>query len=219
MFRMGFFYRFCRGACMLMTLVYLRLRCHWTHRVPREGGVILACNHQSFMDPVLVAIALQREAAFMARDTLFKNPVFKQLISRLNAFPVRRGTADVGAIKECLRRLKQGQVLVVFPEGTRSPDGRIRPFLAGFGAVAKKAGVPIVPTLVDGMSQSWPRHQKFPRPGNVIVQYGPPITPAEYADLSVEALMSQIQTRLETMQAELHRRMPERRLQCEDGAG
>jgi 1-acyl-sn-glycerol-3-phosphate acyltransferase len=156
---------------------------------------------------------LEREASFMARDTLFVNPPFKRLIESLNAFPVRRGTADLGAIKEALRRLKKGGLLILFPEGTRSEDGRIKPLLPGLGAIAKKSRVPLVPTLIDGMVQAWPRGYTLPAPGDVIVEYDTPVPPAEYADLSVEALMNLLHDRLTDMQHRLHSRVPQRRLE------
>ena len=127
--------------------------------MPATGGVLLVSNHQSFVDPVLTTMALHREGNYMARDSLFSNPWFGRLIGYLNAFPVRRGTADLAAIKESMRRLRQGRVLLLFPEGTRTPNGRIQPLLPGMFAIAKKTGVPIVPVFVDGMFQAWPRHQ------------------------------------------------------------
>lgn len=202
-------YAICRFICQWVCTLYIRSRCFGLRHVPREGPVLLVCNHQSFMDPVLAGISLHREASFMARDTLFRHPLFGRLLYRLNAFPVRRGTADIGAIKESLRRLKQGHVLVVFPEGTRTPDGRIKDMLPGLGTIAKKARIPIVPTLIDGMQNAWPRARLLPRPGDVIVEYGPALWPEEYADLSVDELMNLLRARLVEMQNRWHgRRRP-----------
>ncbi len=200
-------YAFCRFLCQWFCTLYIRARCFGIHHVPRQGGALLVCNHQSFMDPVLVGIALPREASFMARDSLFRHPLFGRLIRNLNAFPVRRGTADIGAIKESLRRLKQGHLLVLFPEGTRTPNGRIGPMLPGLGAIAKKARLPIVPTLVDGMQEAWPRDRLLPRTGSVIVEYGRPLRAEDYAHLSVEELMELIRTRLLEMQRRWHGRL------------
>ncbi|HRY68513.1 MAG TPA: lysophospholipid acyltransferase family protein [Phycisphaerae bacterium] len=206
-------YRICRLACQVFTTMYFKARCFGLHRVPASGGTLLVCNHQSFMDPVLVTMALYREGNYMARDTLFADPRFKRLIEFLNAFPVKRNAADIGAIKESLRRLKQGRVLVLFPEGTRSDDGRIGELFPGVGAIAKKARVPIVPTLIDGMTQIWPRDKALPRPGNVVIEYGWPIMPEAYAELSPEGLMALIRERLVAMQHCWHSRVPARRLE------
>jgi len=205
-------YRICQFACQWFCILYFKVRCHGTRRVPASGGALLVCNHQSFMDPVLAAIALRRESSFMARDTLFANPLFKRLIKHLNAYPVKRNEADISAIKESLRRLKNGQVIVLFPEGTRTPDGKIHPLLPGLGAIAKKARVPIVPTLIDGIYQLWPRHQPIPAPGDVVIEYGEPIWPDDYADMSTEEVMNLIHDRLTGMQQRWHNRLPQRRL-------
>lgn len=206
-------YRFCRCFCRWFCMLYFRARCFGTHNVPRRGGTLLVCNHQSFMDPVLVGIAIDRECGYMARETLFHNPWFGRLIAFLNAYPVKRNTADLAAIKESLRRLKAGGLIVLFPEGTRTPDGRIQPLLPGIGAIARKAAVPIVPTLIDGMTQLWPRGRAFPGPGDVIVEYGKPIMPADYAHMSLEELMELIRHRLLEMQRRWHGRVPARRLE------
>jgi len=175
--------------------------------------VILVCNHQSFLDPVLATMALPREACYMARDSLFRRRLFKRLIESLNAFPIRRSAADLTAVKGALRRLKQGMALVMFPEGTRTLDGRVGPMLPGLGTIARKAAVPIVPTLIDGAFQAWPRGRALPRPGSVIVEYGPPIRPAEFADLTAEELVALLRNRLEIMQHRWHTRLPHRRLE------
>lgn len=205
-------YRFCRFCCQWFCTLYFKTRAYGVQHVPARGGVLLVANHQSFMDPVLATMALHREADFMARDSLFAHPAFRRLIEYLNAFPVRRQTADLRAVKEALRRLKQGRLLVLFPEGTRTADGRIQPFLPGFGAIARKARVPIVPTLIDGMQTAWPRDRRFPSPGSVLIEYGQPIRPDAYAGLSIEQLMEMIRGRLVTLQRKWHGRLPERRL-------
>ena len=206
-------YRFCRFLCQGYCAVYLKARCFGVHNLPATGGVLLVSNHQSFLDPVLTTMALYREGNYMARDSLFNSPWLRRLIEYLNAFPVRRNTADIAAIKESMRRLKQGRVVLMFPEGTRTPDGRIQPLLPGMFAIAKKTGVPIVPVLVDGMFQAWPRHQLLPSPGNVIVEYGKPVWPAQFEGRSPEQLMELVRQRLIAMQHRWHRLLPERRLE------
>jgi 1-acyl-sn-glycerol-3-phosphate acyltransferase len=180
--------------------------------VPKRGGALLVCNHQSFFDPLLAGIPLAREASFMARDSLFRNPFFGRLISSVNAFPVRRNSADLGAIKEAMRRLKQGHILILFPEGTRSPDGKIGVMFPGLAAIAKKVGVPVIPTLIDGVYQAWPRDRKLPGAGDVIVEYDRPILPADYADLTADQLMDLVRGRLVAMQQRWYSRVPARRL-------
>lgn len=206
-------WRFFRFLCQWAMVLLLKARCFGVHRVPARGGALLVCNHQSFFDPILVTMALTRESSYMARDSLFRNRWFKRLIEHLNAFPVRRNEADLSAIKGALRRLKRGLVLVMFPEGTRTSDGQIAAMLPGLAAVAKKARIPIVPTLIDGMYQAWPRHGPLPGPGDVVIEYGQPIYPDEYADLDPQQLMDLIRRRLIAMQQRWHSRVPRRRLE------
>ncbi len=210
---MRLFYQFCRYLCQMVSVVYFKTRRVGLANVPSEGGALLVSNHQSFIDPVVVGIHITREVHFMARDTLFANPLFGRLITSVNAFPVRRGSADLGAIKESLRLLKQGHLVLMFPEGTRTTDGRVQPLLPGMFAIAKKARVPIVPVLIEGVFKAWPRHQILPAPGNVMVEYGAPIAPDEFADLPPEQLTETVRRRLVSMQQKWHRRVPERRLQ------
>lgn len=212
-------YRFCRFLCQWFSLTLLKTRLVGARNVPATGGVLLVSNHQSFMDPVIVAMGLPRECSYMARDSLFRNKLFGRLIGHLGAFPVKRGTADLMAIKESLRRLKRGEVVVVFPEGTRTLDGSIGPMLAGLATMAKKCKVAIVPTVIDGMFQAWPRHQALPGVGDVIIEYDRPILPAEYENLDPEALTEEIRGRMIAMQARRHRRMPSRRLKFEKKEG
>jgi len=209
---MRLFYRVCQCVCLWTNVLLVKARCFGMRNVPATGGVLIVCNHQSFLDPPLVAIGLRREANYLARHGLFDHRPFRWLIEHLNAFPVRQNTADIRAIKESLRRLRAGQMLVVFPEGSRTEDGRIAPFLPGAGVIAKRARVPIVPTLIDGTFQAWPRHQLLPRTGNVILEFGPPIMPADYEPLTDQALLELLRDRLIAMQACWHSRAPARRL-------
>jgi len=189
-------YRFSRTCCQAFFLTFLRGRVFGRENVPLRGGVILVCNHQSFLDPVLATQALARECHYMARDTLFRHPLFRRLIGSLNAFPIKRGTADVGAIKETLRRLRQGALVTAFPEATRTEDGSIRAMQAGVVLLARKTGVPLVPTLIDGAYQAWPRQARLPRPHPVVVAYAPPVWPAQMPDLSDEQCIGLVRERI-----------------------
>lgn len=193
-------YRFCRFWCQLVFTTVFRGRVFWIWRVPREGGVILVCNHQSFLDPVLATQALPRECHYMARDTLFANPRFRGLIESLNAFPVKRGTADIGAIKETLKRLKAGALVTIFPEATRTPDGQVQPMQPGVVLIARKARVPLVPTLILGAFEAWPRSAKLPHPAPILVAYGEPLTPAQLDGMEDEAAIGLVRERIVGMQ-------------------
>ena len=189
-----------RYFCQMIFFFMWRVRVFGMRNVPPAGGVLLACNHQSFLDPVLVTMALHREGNYMARDTLFRHPFFRRLIESLNAFPVKRSTADMGAIKEIIRRLRDGKVVVTFPEGTRTEDGSIRPLHEGSMLVAKRAGAAVVPTLIAGAFEAWPRTSRLPRTGVVRVTYGRAIMPAEAEEMSVGELTRRTEASLRELQ-------------------
>jgi 1-acyl-sn-glycerol-3-phosphate acyltransferase len=193
---MNWGYAICRLLSQMVFIFLFRGRVFGTRRVPRRGGVLLVSNHQSFLDPVLATFALPRECNYMARATLFESKWLGPIIWRLNAFPVKRGTADMGAIKETLRRLKLGKVVLTFPEGTRTVDGSIGPMRAGVVLLARKARVPIVPTLILGAFESWPRTAKLPKPRPILVAYGEPISPHEHADWTDEQCVAAVRGRI-----------------------
>jgi 1-acyl-sn-glycerol-3-phosphate acyltransferase len=183
------------------------IRVYNRHFEPTRGGAVYICNHQSFLDPVLMSFALRRPMSYMARDTLFHVPLFKRFITALNAFPVRRGTADTGAMKEAMRRLKAGGQVVVFAEGTRTLDGRIGRFLPGVVLLAQRSAEWIVPVVIDGAYEAWPRTQILPSPGSSIsVQYAQPIHRDEARKMDAETFINHVRNVIVEMQTEVRRR-------------
>lgn len=152
------------------------LRVYGELHVPARGGAILASNHQSFLDPPLVGAALQRQLHFMARRTLFSNPVFGAIIRAYDAFPVERNAADLGAVRHAMRLLREGKLVLLFPEGTRTRTGRLGAPKAGVSMIAERAGVPIVPMLIEGAYGVWPARNLLPGPGAVNIIFGAPLT-------------------------------------------
>ena len=162
-----------------------QLRPHGAANVPARGGVLLASTHQSFLDPLLVAVCLDREIHFMARRSLFDVPGFGSLIVACNAFPVERDTGDVKGVKTAIERLRAGNVLLVFPEGTRTRDGTIAPMKAGIRIIAERAAVPVVPVLIDGAHRVWPKGRVLPGlRGRIDIVYGRPFDPRGIRDLA-----------------------------------
>jgi len=190
----------------LAYLLLFRIRAWGVERVPRRGGVLLAANHQSFLDPPAVGVVLPRQIGYMARSTLFQVPGLGALIRRLHAFPVARDRADLKAIRSAIAVLKAGNGLLLFPEGTRTPDGAMRPFKPGFALVAARARVPIVPVAVDGTFKAWPRHLWVPRAARVRVSFGEPLgPPADERAACIEAA-AEVQRRVIALRAELRNR-------------
>ncbi len=199
-------YRCCRRTLQLALATVCSTRVYNRHFEPTSGPVVYICNHQSFFDPPLMGMALRRPMNFMARDTLFRMPGFGRLISSVNAFPVRRGTGDMAAMKEGMRRVKGGGQLVVFAEGTRTQDGRIGPFLPGVALMAQRTRAVTVPVLIDGAYECWPRTQRLPSPGRIIVQYGRPIPPEESRAMKAAPFVNRVRDELIAIQADVRRR-------------
>ncbi|SNR93216.1 lysophospholipid acyltransferase family protein [Desulfurobacterium atlanticum] len=148
------------------------------NNIPLKGPVLLVSNHRSFMDPPLVAYAvMKRPVFFMAKAELFETPFISTLIKHWgNGFPVRRGKFDLKAIKTALTVLKKGELLCLFPEGTRAQKGKFLKPKIGAGMIAVKANVPLIPCLIDGSEDLLPKGAKFPRMAHVKIKFGKPFT-------------------------------------------
>ncbi|MEW6207705.1 MAG: lysophospholipid acyltransferase family protein [Acidobacteriota bacterium] len=145
--------------------------------IPREGAVILAGNHPSYLDPVLVGLPVERTIYFMAWDALFKVPLLGWLIRKLGAFPVdiRKGKGE-SAYLEAVRVLSQGLALGIFPEGQRSDQGPMGELRTGVARMAIETGAVIVPITIGGASRAWPKWKLLPKPAKIIVRYHAPIS-------------------------------------------
>ncbi len=173
--------------------------------IPAEGGVLIVCNHQSHFDPPLVGMACNRRLNYLARNTLFRFALFRWLIRSLDAIPIDREGMGLAGLKESLRRLKRGEMVLIFPEGTRSRDGEISKFLPGFTALAVRSQAAILPVAIEGAHAAWPRGRKLPRPGRIHVHFGCPILPEEIKGRDERELLAEVQRRVRRCHAELRR--------------
>ena len=149
--------------------------------VPANGPVILAGNHPSYLDPVLVALPVKRVIRFMAWDALFKVPLVGQIIKMMGAFPVNitRGKGEA-AYREALRVLKGGEALGIFPEGKRSDSGPMGELRTGTARLALETGAPIVPVTIGGAFRAWPKYRLLPKPAKIVVRYHKPVYPDQF---------------------------------------
>ena len=196
-------YALCRQVARVLLVLVFGLRVFHRRRFPAAGGVLVVANHQSYLDPILAAVGMLRPFHPMARESLFRFAPFALVIRSLYAFPVRRSSADLGAIREAMRRLQEGAVVLMFPEATRTRDGSIGLLQAGPMTVAARAGVPVVPMVIDGAFEAWPRTRFLPRPHPIRVACGRPIPAAEVAAGDPETLMASIRQQMLGLQAEL----------------
>ena len=199
-------YAACRQVARVLAVVLFGIRVHHRERLPASGGVLVVSNHQSYLDPMLAAVGMPRPFHPMARESLFRFPPFALLIRSLYAFPVRRASADLGAVREALRRLQAGAVVLMFPEATRTRDGSIARLQGGPVTIAARAGVPIVPVVIDGAFEAWPRTRILPRPHRVRVAFGHPVSAAGAAGGDPQAVMDSIRRQMLDLQAELRAR-------------
>jgi len=166
------------------------------HNIPATGGVLLVANHLSFLDPILLGIPLRRPLNYVARSTLFV-PVLGLLLRSWGTFPIQREGMGASAMKETLRRLRNGGIVTLFPEGTRSRDGKLAPLKSGIAVLVSRAGVPVVPAGIAGTYEAWSRSQLFPVPRPIRIHYGPPIRPEDIAGMDSQAVTALIRDRLE----------------------
>jgi len=143
--------------------------------IPSKGGFILVSNHRSHLDPVMLGFGSKRMLSFVARDSLFQNPVFSWFIKSLNANPIKRGRVDSGALKLGAKLLSEGKGLVIFPEGTRSKNGELQEGKRGVAMLAIRTGVPVIPAWVEGTQNALPRGSRKLKSAPVLVTFGTPI--------------------------------------------
>lgn len=200
-------YGFLQVTCRLVAISACRIRVVGREHVPRKGGGLLLSNHQSHLDPVLVGLACDRRLNYLARESLFRFAAFRWLIQSLDAIPIDREGVGLSGLKETLRRLKQEELVLIFPEGTRTRDGEISPLRPGFCALARRGRAPLVPVGLDGAFTAFPRSALFPRPARLAVVFGEPLLPEELAALSDEALVAEVEGRIRSCHAAARRRL------------
>lgn len=165
--------------------IYWRIRLEGTQHIPATGPLIIASNHVTYADPVLVWLPIRLRVHFMAWDALFDIPVFSWLIRRLRAFPVQLESADPRSTREAVRLLQAGHTVMIFPEAARSPDGRLQRFRPGAFRLASSLQVPVLPVTILGGHASWPPGRVLPRPGPLSIVYHPVISPPQERDARV----------------------------------
>ncbi len=169
---MNFLYWFLRGIAALILKLFFGLKVYGKENIPDKGAFILVSNHVSYLDPVILGVANYQMLYYMARDSLFNHPLMGWLLPRIGVFPVKRETADFGAIRQALRYLKNDKPLVIFPEGSRAMDDNLQDPLPGVGFIASHAGVPVIPAYIRGSREAFPRHAKFIKPSKISVVFG-----------------------------------------------
>ena len=197
--RPNFFWRFYRSILRALFVFWLDYRARNFEQAPAAGAIIVA-NHESFLDPLLVGSPLAPPVSYLARDNLFRVPVIGTLLRQTYVIPINRDSASSASIREAVRRIKQGFLVGIFPEGTRSADGRLGELKPGFIALLRLTRAPVIPVGVAGAGQVLPRGGKWIHRGRVRVVYGPTIEWSELAPLMKrgreDELLELIRTRM-----------------------
>ena len=197
----SWWFAFARYLCKIFCVLFFKITVFGKENVPQKGPFLLISNHQSFLDPLFCGVFLKRHLYFLARDTLFRNYLFGKLLASVNVIPVRRSEADISAVKTVISKLKQGRGVCLFPEATRTKDGKIADLKPGFGLLGRRGQAAIIPTIIEGAFECWPRHKKIFSPGaEIVVCYGKPITEDKIKQMTDTQLAKKITEKMRQMQ-------------------
>ncbi len=167
-------YNICRFLAFVILKIVFRLKIRGRENIPKQGAVIIASNHVSNLDPVVLGAVCLRKLAFMAKEELFKG-FLGYLLPRLNVFSVRRNTADLSAVKKSLDVLRNGGALLIFPQGSRRPDLKKEDFQKGVGFLAKQTRAEVIPVFVRGTNEAMPIGSKKIKAVPLSAYFGRPL--------------------------------------------
>jgi len=184
------FYRSVRTAAGIVAVFVFHLRCVGRENTHVPGGALILSTHQSHFDPVLVGVTFNERLNFLAKRSLFKSRLLGGLISLLNAIELDRDRSGLAGLKETLKRLKRGEKVLIFPEGTRSSDGLIGPLKPGFLSVARRSRVPLIPMAITGAFDALPRGSRLPLRYPMRVAVGQAISAEQVASLDDEGVLA-----------------------------
>lgn len=162
---------------------WLQYRARGIEKIPATGGGLILSNHQSFLDPLLIGLPLHRPVSFLARDTLFPVPVIGWILRHTYVMPLSRDTGGAAGLRETIRRLDEGFLVGLFPEGTRSPDGSLGTLKPGFAALVRRTELPIYPVGIAGAHRALGRGSILLKPHRVRVVFGEPLPADKVAEL------------------------------------
>ena len=195
-----------RSMCVVVRLLFGVLFGLRARNVPRlKGPYILAPNHTSFLDPMLVQLVVPRHISFMMDGKLYHHPLFCWFYRFWKVIPLPAQTQAAGAMKDCLKRIRSGGVVGIFPEGQIASDGVLQEGMAGVGTLMQRARVPVIPVAILGAYEVLPRRASFPRMGRLLVVFGDPIAPGaagEDRKAAARALRDQVMAEIRRLQEE-----------------
>jgi 1-acyl-sn-glycerol-3-phosphate acyltransferase len=178
------FYDFMKALIVAFNKVYFRLQHFGAGNTPLNGPVLLVANHASNLDPTTIACGLPRQVHFLAKDEIFRG-LFGAFLRKVNAHPINRSGVDRAALKRCVDLVREGHMLLMFPEGTRTRDGQLLPAKPGAAMIATQAEAMILPVYISGTLHAMPKGAKFIHPVKVRVFVGKPFAYNDGIDASL----------------------------------
>ena len=177
--------------------IFFPIRTTGFENIPPSGSYILASNHLSYLDPLIIGLSIPRRLSYLAKDSLFKNRIFGALLKQCGAFPVKRETSDIRSIREALKRIQKGEPLVFFPQGTRKASLENVKVYSGIGFLVAKTRVPVIPIKITGSDQALPPGRRFLKRHLVFIHFGKPL---EFAKEDVyQQVASRIMSTIESL--------------------
>jgi 1-acyl-sn-glycerol-3-phosphate acyltransferase len=204
------FYRLFYWILLILFIVIYRARFFNTRNVPDAGGLLVIANHQSHLDPPLVGVALRRRnMAAIAREGLFRVPVLGWWLRMVGCIAIKEAGGDAAAMRAGIEQLKRGRLIVIFPEGSRSPEGTIQEFKRGVWLLMMRSGVPVLPAAVEGCYDAWPRRRKLPHVfgQRVGVSFGSPIAFEDLKAMGADGGLARLRSDVERLRADLRGRL------------
>jgi 1-acyl-sn-glycerol-3-phosphate acyltransferase len=199
----------------LFLLSFYSLRYFHRHRVPADGPLIIVANHESFWDPPIVGCAIGRQVSYMARKTLFDHKVLAWLMDRVGAFPVDQKGTGLDGLRTALQKLSEGNGVIVFPEGSRTRDGKMHDFMPGIALLIRRSKAAVLPVGLAGAYDAWPIHGKKPtfgpvwaaaRKEGISCVIGEVIPAEALATMDTKEMLKYIEDRVATVREEAYRR-------------
>lgn len=169
------FYKVVKNVLWVIFKLYNRLEVYGVENIPQDGGVIIAPNHTSYLDPLIIGSCFPKATHSFGKEELFRVPVLGWFIRRIYAIPLKRGGVDREAMRKAVELLKKGEALLLFPEGTRSSDGVLLPAKPGISMLAYQAKAAIIPVYISGSNRALSRSSSMLRPVKIKVYYGEPV--------------------------------------------
>ena len=190
------FYWCVRLMSQFLGVFLFQMRSYRRDKIPGEGAALILSTHQSHFDPVLIGVTFNERLNYLARRTLFKNRLFGAAISLLDAIELDRDRSGLAGLKETMKRLKAGEKVLIFPEGTRSSDGEIAEMKPGFLSVARRSKAPMIPIAITGAFDALPRGSKIPLRTPLRLVVGDTISPEDIMELSDAEILKVVSDRL-----------------------